>query len=113
MKRCFVIVVLAVAILEAQQPAPQDAEKLRAQQQQQQQQELMRAQRERLRPGDRRPRVLTSAIHGPDELANFAAPQRTEGCVAQSMFADPSVDLQTIPLKEWLGGGETTQIPWK
>jgi hypothetical protein len=110
MKRTLIILLLA-ATVEAQQ-STQDPEKLR-QQQQQQQQELLRAQRERLHPGDRRPRLMTMAARNSDNVAMLAAPQRTEGCLAQAMPPDPSVDLQTIPLSEWLANGEATQISLK
>jgi len=119
MKRFLLLLLLAVVAPGGQQPkAPQQ----QASQQdldrftdQQQQQELIRGQQEEVRKEEaaaRRQQFQLGALSAGD-LARLVAPQRSEPCVAQAMRQDASLDLQTIPLAEWLAAGDTAQIPWK
>ena len=101
-----------LATAGAQQSLLEDAEKLRLQRQARQQQELLRRQDERSSPG-RRFRVLNSNATGLSEIVKSAPPVRTESCLAQAMPPDRGVDLQKIPLAEWLNDNDKEQIPWR
>ena len=101
-----------LATAGAQQPVPDDAEKLRLQRQARQQQELLRRQDERSRP-DRRFRALYSNATGLSDIVKSAPPVRTESCLAQAMPPDSEVDLQKIPLTEWLNDTDKEQISWR
>jgi hypothetical protein len=110
MKRFLPILLLAVAA--QQQASQQDLDRFRDQQQQQ---ELMRGQQEEVRKEEaaaRRQQFQPGTLSAGD-LAKLMAPQRSEPCLAQAMRQDASLDLQTIPLAEWLAAGDTAQIPWK
>src|SRR6476660_3646555 len=85
--------------------AQQDVEKVRQQRQKRQEQELGRLQQERLRG-------LQMTASTPSDVARFAPVVRTESCLARAMVPDPTVDVQQIPLGEWLEAGDKSQIPW-
>src|SRR5262245_32069595 len=101
-----------LATAGVQQSLLEDAEKLRLQRKARQQQELLRRYDERSRP-DRRFRALFSNATGLSEIVKSAPPVRTESCLAQAMPPDSEVDLQKIPLAEWLNDNDKEQIPWR
>src|SRR5260370_35929529 len=113
MKRFIVAVLLAVVSLDAQETKqPPDVDRLRDQQQQR---ELIRGQQDEIRKQEevaRRQQFELGTQPGTD-VAKLMALQRTEACLAQAMRQDASLDLQTIPLAEWLAANDTAQIPWK
>jgi hypothetical protein len=118
MKR-FLLILIAVAALDAQQakapqqpPSQQELDRLKDLRQQQ---ELTRGQQEEVRKEEaaaRRQQFQLGALSAED-LARLMAPQRSEPCVAQAMRQDTSLDLQKIPLAEWLAADDTAQIPWR
>jgi hypothetical protein len=86
--------------------AQQDVERVRQQRQKRQEQELGRLQQER----SRGLQMTASALA---DVARFAPIVRTESCLARAMVPDPTVDVQQIPLSEWLEAGDKSQIPWR
>jgi hypothetical protein len=111
---CITAATLIIAVtLYARQSSQEDFEKLRRQQQQRQQQELRRSQDETLTAAERMQRMIDGANASLGDLVASTSALRTEGCVAQAMFADPSVDLQSMPLAAWIAGGEKEEISWK
>src|SRR5262245_46964887 len=114
-KRILLQTVILFQVLEtvgAQRSPQEDVERIRQQRQARQQQELHRKQEERSR-SDRRFRVFNSNATGVSDLVRSAPPIRTEGCLAQAMVPDSGVDLQRIPLAEWLDADDKAQIPWR
>jgi hypothetical protein len=112
MKRLFVVL-LAVVSLDAQQSKqPPDADRLRDQQQQR---ELIRGQQDEMRKQEEvsRRQQFELRTQLATDVAKSMAPHRSEACLAQAMRQDASLDLQTIPLAEWLVANDTAQIPWK
>src|ERR1700733_15848125 len=120
MKRFLLILLLAIAALDAQQvkppqqqPAQQDLDRFTDQQQQQ---ELIRGQQDEVRKEEaavRRQQFQPLTTLTGADITRLMAPQRSEACVAQAMRHDAALDLQTIPLEEWLAAGDAAQIPWK
>ena len=104
------IVFQVLATIGAQQSSHEDVDKLRQQRQARQQQELLRRQEERSRS---RFRIFNSTATGVAEIVRSAPTVRTEGCLAQAMVPDDGVDLQKIPLAEWLDADDKAQIPWR
>jgi hypothetical protein len=95
---------------QQQQPSPQQ------QQSEQQRQDAIQRQQEQQRKDaeDQRRKQMADLLgSGPVDLKKTAPRQVTEPCLAQTLAGDAAVNVEAIPLAEWLKAQETTEIPWK